>query len=599
MNTITVAHDMSDTLLERMRVKYRTERDKRLRPDGRRQFTLPEEVLSRLTCDPNANPVEREPLTDKVDAIVIGGGFGGLMAGARLRQLGFDRVRIVDQASDVGGTWYWNRYPGARCDIESYIYMPLLEETGYMPTEKFVTGTELLDHARRIANHFDLYRDACFDTQVTKMEWDASDSVWIVHSTRGDRMRARFAFVAPGPLQRAHLPDIRGITDFQGHSFLTSRWDFEYTKGDVLGGLAGLSDKRVALIGTGATGVQVAPLLAEYSKHLYVVQRTPTPVGPRPNPPTDPEWARSLEPGWQERRMRNFAAITNGVPQDVDLVDDEWTHHFAKFHAAVASVGDPKEKALAAERADLARDEYIRGHVSQMVIDPDVAEKLKHYYRYFCKRPTFSAAYLQAFNRPNVTLVDTDGRGPDRMTEKGIVFDGVEYEVDCIIFASGFAFDADYHVRSGFPIIGRGGLTLEEKWKDGVRTLHSANTNGFPNLFLVGVGAQGGYYLNFINKLDQDLKIVTHTLEHMLRTAKAVVEPTKEAEDAWVEEIKRLAVIDMDYLNACTPGQYNNWGEARLDIFRQNSGYGLGPIALEKVLQDWRDDGGLKGLSFS
>ena len=592
------AVDVSDENLERMRAKYREERDKRWRADGRRQYAMPQDVLARLLDDPNYRPIEREPLEDAVDAIVIGAGFGGLMAGARLRELGFGRIRLVDRACDVGGTWYWNRYPGARCDIESYIYFPLLEETGYLPAEKFALATELLEHARRIARKYDLYGDACLDTEVTKIEWDEEASLWAVHTTRGDRMQARFVLAAPGPLQRAHLPDIPGIADFRGHSFLTSRWDYSYTKGDVLGGLTGLGDKKVAVIGTGATAVQAIPLLAEHSQHLYVVQRTATPVGPRPSPPTDPEWARSLKPGWQRRRMYNFAAVTSGATQEEDLVDDEWTAHFGAVHAAVAAASDPAGKALAAERCDLARDEYIRAHVSHVVARPQVAQSLKHYFRYFCKRPTFSDTYLQCFNRPNVTLIDTDGRGLDRITEKGIAFDGIEYEVDCIILASGFEADADYHTRCGFEIIGRDGVSLAEKWKDGARTLHSVNTHGFPNLFLLGA-AQGGFFLNFTNKLDQDLRVATHILEHMLREDKTVVEPTPEGEDEWVEEIKRLAIVDLEYLKSCTPGQYNNWGETITDAYLQSGGYGLGPIALEKVLQDWRDAGDLKGLEFA
>ena len=589
--------DVSDENLARMRIKYRQERDKRFRADGRKQYSLPQEVLGRLLEDPNARPINREPLHDEVDVIIIGGGYTGLLAGARLRKLGIEKIRIVDRAGDVGGTWYWNRYPGARCDIESYIYMPLLEETGYVPSEKFTTATELREHAQRIARHYGLYRDACFGTEVTRLEWDEEEARWIVHTMQRDRMRARFIFDAPGPLQRTHLPAIPGIADFKGRSFLTSRWDFDYTKGDVLGGLTGLSDKKVAIIGTGATAVQVIPLLAQDSEHLYVVQRTPTAVGPRPNPQTDREWTKSLEPGWQRRRMRNFVAITSGVPEEQDLVNDEWTRYFGGLHAAVAAASDPADKALAAERADLARDEYIRDHVDEVVEDAQIASALKHYFRYFCKRPTFSASYLQSFNRANVTLVDTDGRGLDRITEEGFVFAGTEYEVDCIVWASGFEADADYHTRSGFDIIGRGGVSLEDHWKDGARTFHSVNCHGFPNLFLLGA-AHGGFYLNFINRVDQDVQLASYIMDHMLRHGKSVVEPTQQAEEAWVEEIRRLAIVDRDFMQSCTPGQYNNWGKEVSDIYIQNGGYGLGPVAWEDLLQAWREAGDLEGLAF-
>lgn len=589
---------LTDLDITRIRDRYREARDKRFRPDGRRQYVAPKDIQSRLLNDPFVQLLARSPIDDEVDAIVVGAGFGGLMASATLRDLGVKRIRLVDQAGDVGGTWYWNRYPGARCDIESYIYAPLLEETRYMPTEAFITAKELLDHARRIAHQYDLYADACFQTDVSRVEWEAASSRWLVHTTRGDRMRARFVFAAPGPLQRAHLPAIRGQADFQGHSFLSCRWDYAYTKGDVLGGLTGLRDKRVALIGTGATSVQVMPLMAEDCRHLYVVQRTPTPVGPRPNPKTDPAWFASLTPGWQERRMRNFAAITGGVPQSEDLVADEWTRYFGGVHAATAAAPDPESKARAHERFDFERDEYIRRYVDVVVADPKTAQALKHQFRYFCKRPTFSETYLQAFNRSNVTLIDTDGRGLDRVTGSGLLFDGKEYPVDCIVYASGFEADTDYHTRCGFEIFGRDGLSLAEKWKNGCRTFHSMNTHGFPNLFLLGA-AQGGFYLNFVNRLNEDMKQIRHILGHLLASGKSLVEPTVEAEDAWVAEIRRLGFIDRAYFDSCTPGQYNNWGEQFTDAHLQSGGYGLGAIALEDLLKAWRDAGDLKGLAFS
>ena len=589
---------LTDADLVRIRNRYRGARDKRFRPEGRHQYVAPKDIQARLLNDPFTPSLQRAPIDDEVDAIVIGAGFGGLMAGAMLRGLGVKRIRLVDQAGDVGGTWYWNRYPGARCDIESYIYAPLLEETGYMPTEAFITATELLEHARRIAYQYDLYANACFQTDVTRLEWDVASSRWVVHTSRGDRMRARFVFAAPGPLQRAHLPAIPGQTDFQGHSFLTCRWDYAYTKGDVLGGLTGFGDKRVALIGTGATGVQVMPVMAEYCRHLYVVQRTPTPVGPRPNPKTDPAWVASLTPGWQERRMRNFAAVTSGTPQGENLVADEWTRYFGGVHAAIEAAPDPEAKARAHERFDFERDEYIRRHVDAVVADPKTAQALKHQFRYFCKRPTFSATYLQAFNRSNVTLIDTDGRGLDRITATGLLFDGKEYPVDCIVYASGFEADADYHTRCGFEIVGRDGLTLAEKWKNGSRTLHALNTHGFPNLFLLG-GTQGGFYLNFVNRLNEDMKQARHILGHLLASGKSLVEPTVEAEDAWTAEIRRLNFVDTAYLDSCTPGQYNNWGDPLTDAYLQSGLYGLGPIALEDLLKAWRDAGTLQGLIFS
>lgn len=403
--------NLSERDLERLRNRYRAERDKRVRPDGKAQFVRPVGMLAEFVSDPFAQPIVREPLFDDVEVAIIGGGFAGLVTGARLRELGVRQIRFLDKAGDFGGTWYWNRYPGARCDIESYIYMPLLEETAYIPTEKYASAAEIFEHARRIARHFDLYRDTCFQTQVTRLEWSDRDARWTIHTNRGDRMRARFVVNVPGPLQRPKLPGIPGIDAFAGHKFLTSRWDYDYTKGDSNGGLTGLGDKNVAVIGTGATAIQVVPVLAEYCKHLYVVQRTPCSVGVRPNPPTDPRWVAGLRPGWQERRMRNFVNLLSGVPEEVDLVDDPWTRLSTMLSASAHQGLSEEETREAVERVDVVTQEAIRRHIETVVDDPQVAEALKPYFRQFCKRPTFSNGYFETFNRPNVTLIDTGRAG--------------------------------------------------------------------------------------------------------------------------------------------------------------------------------------------
>ncbi|HEV3225779.1 MAG TPA: NAD(P)/FAD-dependent oxidoreductase, partial [Acidimicrobiales bacterium] len=316
---------MTDTVAfdpDALREKYREERDKRLRAEGNEQYVEVTGDFARYLEDPYVEPFEREPLTDAVDVVIIGGGFGGLLAGARLREAGVEDIRVIEKGGDFGGTWYWNRYPGAMCDVESYIYLPLLEEIGYLPKEKYSHAPEILAHSQAIGKYYDLYANACFQTEVTEARWDDEISRWIVSTNRGDAIRARFVCMANGPLHRPKLPGIAGIESFEGHTFHTSRWDYDYTGGDCDGNLTGLRGKRVGIIGTGATAVQCVPHLGDAAEQLYVFQRTPSSIDVRANRPTDPEWAASLGPGWQRRRMENFNNLVSGGFEEEDLVND-------------------------------------------------------------------------------------------------------------------------------------------------------------------------------------------------------------------------------------------------------------------------------------
>ena len=308
-----------------LREKYRLERDKRLRAEGNAQYVEMSGRFATYLEDPYLPVQERPPICDDVTVAVIGGGMAGLVSGAHLKDAGVEDVRIIEKGGDVGGTWYWNRYPGAQCDVESYVYLPLLEETGYIPTEKYVHGPEILEHCRRIARHWNLYDNSCLSTEVASVEWAADQARWIVRTNRGDAMTARFVAMGNGPLHRPKLPGIPGIASFRGRSFHTSRWDYDYTGGDSNGHLDRLTDKRVGIIGTGATAVQVVPHLADAAAELYVFQRTPSSIDVRGNRPTDPSWAASLEPGWQKRRIENFTMLTSGGLASEDLVMDGWT----------------------------------------------------------------------------------------------------------------------------------------------------------------------------------------------------------------------------------------------------------------------------------
>jgi cyclohexanone monooxygenase len=593
---------------ESLRQKYRAERDKRLREDGNQQYIEVKDEFAHFVEDPYVAPgFHREPLTDDVEVAVIGGGFGGLLAGARLREAGVDSIRLIEKGGDFGGTWYWNRYPGAACDVESYIYLPLLEEIGYIPVEKYSRAPEILAHSRAIGEKYDLYRDACFQTEVTELRWDDDALRWIISTNRGDHMRARFVVMSNGPLHRAKLPGIRGIETFKGHAFHTSRWDYAYTGGTSEGNLTGLRDKRVGIIGTGATAVQCVPHVGAAAQRLYVFQRTPSSIDVRANRPTDPEWAQSLQPGWHQQRMDNFNILVSGGFQDTDLVSDGWTDIIRKLLVRVQS-GDapdlsPDGLAGTMELADFEKMEEIRARVDAIVDDPETAEALKPYYRQFCKRPCFHDEYLDTFNRPSVTLVDTNGRGVERITERGVVAAGVEYELDCLIFATGFEVGTDYTRRSGYELYGRGGLTLTEKWANGVATLHGMHSRGFPNCFIIS-NSQSGFTVNFPHMLNEQSKhlsyIIKHALDHEIRS----VEASGEAEAEWVETIISLARNGLEFLESCTPGYYNNEGKPGAQdgpsgtFFgrAQNGPYGGGAIAFVKILEDWRAEGALSGM---
>ena len=582
--------------------KYREERDRRLRGDANEQYVEIAGRFAHYLDDPYVQPgFSRAPLTDEVEVVVIGGGFGGLLAGARLREAGVDDIRIIEKGGDFGGTWYWNRYPGAACDIESYIYLPLLEEVGYMPVEKYSRAPEILEHSRAIGRKFGLYDNACFQTEVTDLSWDEDAARWIVRTNRGDAMKARFVVMANGPLHRPKLPGIPGIETFKGHSFHTSRWDYDYTGGDSAGGLTGLKDKRVGVIGTGATAVQCVPHLGEWAKELYVFQRTPSSIDVRNNRPTDPDWAKNLPPGWQQARMDNFNTLVSGGFADEDLVNDGWTDIIGNILLLArrkAEAGEAVENPAALmQLADFKKMEQVRSRVDQVVRDKATAEALKPWYNQFCKRPCFHDEYLATFNRPNVTLVDTQGRGVERITESGVVANGREYEIDCLVYATGFEVGTSYARRAGYEIHGRGGISLTEKWKDGASTLHGILSRGFPNCFIVS-NVQSGFSANFPHMINEQVKHIAYIVRNAAERQARVVEPSREAEDAWVDTIVKLSVMREQFLKECTPGYYNNEGKVEL-MNKKNSSYGAGPVAFTKVLEAWRDEGELKGLELT
>ncbi len=587
------------TLLE----KYRAERDKRLRTDGIQQYLRITGQLAHYLDDPYTPRVERQPKTDHVSFAFVGGGFAGLVTGARLVEGGINDVRIIEKGGDFGGTWYWNRYPGAQCDTASMIYMPLLEETGHVPSEKYAHAPEILAQCQRIGRQFGLYDHALLHTEVNDLYWDDVASRWVIETNRGDRFTADYVGLGTGPLHVPKLPGIPGISAFQGHSFHTSRWDYAYTGGNPSGSvMTGLADKRVAIIGTGATSIQCVPHLSRACKALYVVQRTPSSVDARANQPIDPNWfAEVATPGWQKRWLENFTGNQGLGTAEQDWVMDGWTDLSRRIRARIMQLPrdqmNPANMLAAYEDSDFEKMEEIRARVDTIVADRETAQKLKAWYRQLCKRPCFHDAYLQAFNEPGTHLIDTDGQGVEAITARGFIVAGVEHEVDCIIYASGFEVGTEYERRAGFDLVGRGGVKLSEVWADGMRSKHGIHVHGFPNAFFVQP-TQGA---NLISNVPHNLTEAGATIALIVKEARArgtkQVEVTAQAQEAWVNLLlsgmgRMIGSLD------CTPGYYNNEGQEPGMAAKLAVGFPAGALAYFRYLEEWRTSGKFDGLEF-
>jgi cyclohexanone monooxygenase len=582
-----------------LRKRYEIERDKRLRADGLAQYVPPEGDFKHYVDDPYVSgDGTRAPAHGEVDVVIIGGGFGGVLAGAYLRKAGVTSIRVIERGGGFGGVWYWNRYPGVACDMEAYVYLPLLEEMDYVPPRRYIVGQDIRGYIERIARKFGLDENALLRTGVTSTTWDAASGRWIVRTDKGDVLHARHVCHTNGTLSRPKLPGIRGIDSFEGHTFHTSRWDYGYTGGDENGALDRLANKAVGIIGTGATAIQCVPHLGAAAKHLYVFQRTPSSIDVKDDRPTDRTWFLSQKPGWFEERRTNFNILLAGGVAPVDLVNDGWTAIgramsglFAQPNAASLSLADIER---AVELADFRKMEELRRRVDETVRNKATAEKLKPWYRQFCKRPCIHNEYLETFNRPNVTLVDTDGKGVTEITPNGVVVSGVEYRLDCLIFSTGFETGTAYTQRAGYDIVGRRGLSLADKWKDGVRSLHGMSTRDFPNSFFLS-NYQSGFALNYTHTLDEEARHVAYVIDWALKRDAHSVEPSAAAEDRWVDTIVGMSTRLDSFLESCTPGYYNDEGKVK-DRSRRNAWYGGGSPEFFRMMAEWRAEGTLPGM---
>jgi cation diffusion facilitator CzcD-associated flavoprotein CzcO len=592
--------------IEAIVAKYRHERDRRLRREAQDQYIAAEDYFDGIEeVDPHTPVTPRDPISEDLDVAVLGGGWAGILAAYNLRKAGVSSFRNIDVAGDFGGCWYWNQYPGLQCDNEAYCYIGLLEETGYVPSKKFADGWEIHEQFQKVGRKYDLYANALFHTRILSLKWDESIARWRLKTNRGDDLRARFVIMGGGPANTPKLPTIPGLRDFKGKTFHTSRWDYDYTGGNrrdpVLDKLA---DKRVAILGTGASGVQAVPYLGKYAKQLYVIQRTPSSVDVRNNTPTDPEWAASLQPGWQDERRTNYhrGMLEAFRPGEPDIVCDIWTEISRNIEAELEAEGRPEmdfaQYMNRREVMDHRVMERLRARVADIVKDPETAEALKPYFRILCKRPTSNDEYYPTFNRPNVKLIDvSDTRGLERLTEHGFVHRGVEYEVDCFIWASGFEQTSELSRRWEIDVVdGRNGVSLYDHWSESPKTLHGAMTSHFPNMFFTGL-IQGGLHSSLTNTLDHQGDHIARIVRHALDTGATMVEPTEEAEDEWVRTIRASAIDMLTPLRECTPGYYNNEGSANIRGYLGEF-YGPGWFAFLDLLNQWRIDG-MHGLTFS
>ncbi|KAJ5545559.1 hypothetical protein N7461_007863 [Penicillium sp. DV-2018c] len=618
--TTSEATEMSNNNFDEMQIRYEQERKKRLRAEGPAQYV-------RFTDNVVADSYDHVAIDDNLlqqkhfRVTIVGAGFGGLLFAVRLLETGFvcqPDILLVDAAGGFGGTWWWNRYPGLACDIESYTYMPLLEETKYIPSQKYVSGPELKDHANRIANQWGLSDRALFNTKVNKLTWKDNLGQWVVDITPDGQsattLTPDFAIMATGLLDSAKVPKLEGYETYKGKVFHTSRWDYNYTGGSPTDPtMPKLQDKTIGFVGTGASAVQAIPHLSLWAKKVVVFQRTPSAVNERANSLTDRAWWANMVqaegPGWQQKRMENFNAfVSNENPlPDVDFVDDGWT----KMQSLSILVGGPtvleQDHMARLHQVDFFHQEAVRRRVEMTVTDPNTARALQPWYPAWCKRPCFSDAFLQTFNRPNVLLVDTNGKGVRTMTERGIRFEDKEYELDGIIFGTGYSLGGSADIGD-LTVTGRGNRTLQEKMWTGLSSLHGVMTRDFPNLFFPGP-YQAGAAANQVYILDQLATHVAHIISESQKailesegpavtSTRFIVEPSFKLEQEWTHKALMRVPALGGILN-CTPGYYNREGlvlgeEAAL-LAARSSIWGEGIRSFVKEIEDWRQSG-LAGL---
>jgi cyclohexanone monooxygenase len=504
------------------------------------------------------DPLPTEP-APSLDAVVVGAGFAGLYMLHRLRGLGL-RARVYEAGAGVGGTWYWNRYPGARCDVESmdysYSFSEELEQEWHW-TERYAAQPEILKYANHVADRFDLRRDIRFETRVRSAVFDEAESLWRIETDRGDRVSARFCIMATGCLSDAQIPDFEGLETFEGSWYHTGRWPHEGV--DFTG-------RRVGIIGTGSSAIQSTPIIAQQAAHLFVFQRTPNFSMPAQNAPLDPDYERWVKAHYAEfRRQARESRVGFVVERSGDSAvavsreerereyERRWQRGGLGFSAAYTDL-------LTSQEANDTAAEFFRAKIRAIVRDPAVAELLcPRTYPLGTKRLCVDTGYYATFNRDNVTLVDVSRAPIEAITPKGVRTGGVEYAVDDLVFATGF--DAMTGALLDIDIRGRGGLPLREAWAGGPRTYLGIAIAGFPNLFTITGPGSPSVLSNMIVSIEQHVDWITDCLDHLRARGHATIEPTAEAQAAWVQHVSDVGHMTLYprapswYMGANIPGK--------------------------------------------
>ncbi|CAG8973061.1 hypothetical protein HYALB_00010835 [Hymenoscyphus albidus] len=584
--------------------KYKEERDKRLRSDGVAQFKEAEGTLAHFKEDPWAAPLVRAKIEKTVKVLVVGGGFGGLVTAVELKQQDVHDFVLVEKGAGFGGTWYWNQYPGASCDVEAMIYLPFLEETGYVPVDRYSYGPEIRAHCNRIVQKWDLLQHAHLQTEITSISWDGTLLRWHVHTNHNDHFISQFVVLATGTLHKPQLPGVRGIGNFKGHHFHTGRWNYQITGGDSNGNMEKLRTKTVGIIGTGASAIQLVPKLAGDVKKLYIFQRTPSTISVRDNCRTDPSMLATFKPGWQKKLLDDFANILQGdlLDDDVECTALEGLEAFTMrtIHSEAKKAGimiEERELPELFKAADFRLMEGIRKRIEDTVTDKQTAEKLKPWYAFMCKRPAFNNDYLPTFNEPNVELVDTNGQGVSHLTETGVVANGKEYAVDLLIYSTGFEFEAAFTLfrRTGIKLVGKKGQTYDEKWNEcGPSTLFGIHVRDFPNVFNIGP-AQAGVTANQTHTINVSGKHIAEVIAKCLREGVEAIEPSEDAVEDWGKQIEEGSSMRTEFHKTCPPGYYNRQGKPE-DIPVRWGIYPKGIVKWEELLRNWRLEGSMKGM---
>lgn len=492
-----------------------------------------------------------EDASGVLDAVVVGAGFSGMFAIYKLRELGFS-VRAFERGSGVGGTWYWNRYPGARCDAPSlqysYQFSEALQQEWHW-TEKYAAQPEILDYCNHVAERFALRDHITFNTTVSSIHYDENAALWQLSTAQGEQFKARFCVMATGCLSTTNLPNIPGIEDFRGESYHTGQWP----KAGV-----DLSGKRVGIIGTGSTGIQVITTIAEQVDQLFVFQRTPQFSTPARNEPTDPDYEAAIKSDYPNFRARNYRkplAIDIDLdpkgPKTFELNGEQRRQVFEqKWQEGGMSLALAFRDLTLNREANEAVSAFIREKIDEIVEDKDVAALLKPPHIYGCKRPCIDTGYFEVYNRDNVHLIDASQHGIDKITADGVVVNGEEHQVDCLIFATGF--DAIIGTLNRIDIRGLNHRELKDKWEEGPRNYLGLVSNGFPNMFFVSGPGSPSVLTNMVATSEKQINWIGDCMAYMRDNNIDVIDASKDAEQQWLLEVQRAA--ERTLWGAC-----NNW----------------------------------------